>query len=72
MSEHPDTKSVVDLKSVSQSIHDNTILVKLSPFGRSNNRRVMGLIPPTTLRNSRDPVRLGEVEGGIHSSTPFR
>ena len=69
--EQPDTKSVVDLKSAS-STHANTIFVKLGPFGRSNNRRVIGVIPPPPQYKWRDPVNLGEVNGGVHPSTPFQ
>ena len=65
MFEHLDTKSVVKATSCSES-HATAIVVKWGPFERSNNRRVMGWIPSITLRNSRVPVSLGEVEGVFH------
>jgi len=68
--EHPVTKSAADLKSA-PSTNTNTIFVKLRQFGRSNNRRVIGSIPPTALRNSREPVSLGEVEGAMYPSISF-
>ena len=65
MSEHLDTKSVVEVISSLES-HATTIVVKWRPFGRSNSRRMMGWIPPIPLLNSRDPVRLGGAEGAVH------
>ena len=65
VSEHLDTKSVVEVISSLES-HATTIVVKWRPFGRSNSRRMLGWIPPIPLLNSRDPVSLGEVEGAVH------
>ena len=65
MSEHLDTKSVVEVTSCSES-HDTAIVVKWGPFGRSKNRRTMGRIPPFIPCNSKDPVSLSEVEGVVH------
>ena len=65
MSEHLDTKSIVDLRS---SVRDSiVILVKWGPPGRLINRRMAVRIPVNRLR-SRDPVSLGEVEGVSHTS----
>ena len=65
VSEHFDTKSVVEVTSSLES-HATTIFVKWRPFGRSNSRLAMGWIAPAALLNSRDPVSPGEVEGVVH------
>jgi hypothetical protein len=67
VSEHLDTKSVVD--SASSLKHHTVILVKRRPYGRSNNRRATAQIPPIAF-SSRDPVSLGEVEGVFQVSLP--
>ena len=69
VSQHPDTKSVVESKSAPWT-HISEILVKWRPSGRSNNRRAVGQIPHIAPR-SRDPVSFGEVEGVIHMSEVF-
>jgi len=68
VSEHPDTKSVVDLTS-SSDLHETVIAVKWRPFGKSSNRLVMDWIPLIITPNWRDPVSLGEVEGVLHPSS---
>ena len=67
MPEHRDTKRVINSKSIS-SEPANTIFVKRRPFGRSNIRRAIGLIPSPVPSNLRNPVSLGEVKGAIHVS----
>ena len=62
--EHLDTKYIVDKMSPPEN-HGTAIFVKWRPFGRSNNRRVVEPIP-SIIRNSRDPVSLGEVDGMFH------
>ena len=67
VSEHLDTKSIVELMSRSD-YHDTVIAAKSRPFGKSNNRRVMGWIPSLVLCKSKDAVSLGEVNGVFHHS----
>ena len=67
VSEHPDTKSVVDLKSAILT-HTSTIFVKWRPFGRPSSCCTAGPIPSIVLHNSRDPVSFGEVKGVLHLS----
>ena len=63
--EHLDTKSAVDPMPCSTT-HVTMIVLKRRPFERSNNPRVMNCVPSAILRNSRDPVSLGKVEGAFH------
>jgi hypothetical protein len=67
VSEHLDTKSVIDLTSSLR--HDVSILAKRRPPGRLSNRRAAGRIAPRAT-SSREPVSLGEVEGVSHASPP--
>lgn len=61
VSEHLDTKSVVDSMSWAENNH-TTILLKCRPFGRSNNRWVTDQFHPP-MHKSRVPVNLGDVGG---------
>lgn len=66
VSEHLDTKFVVNLRSLLR--HNTVIFVKWRPSGRSNNRHAAEPALPSNIR-SRDPVSFGEVKGGSHSPT---
>jgi hypothetical protein len=68
VSEHLDTKSVVD--STSSSRHASVILAKRRSPRRANNPYTAGRMPPIPL-SSRDPVSLGEVEGVFRAPSPL-
>ena len=68
MSEHFDTRSVID--STSPSTHITVTLVKWRPFGRPSNRHAAGRAHRPNVLRLRVPVSLGEVEGVSHMSFP--
>jgi len=65
VSEHLDTKLITG--SAPSMGNPNEILVKRRPFGRAHNRCVTERISQVVLRY-RDPVDLGDVDGGFHPS----